>query len=180
MTKNTKKPWQGRFSGETDKFVESFTSSIAFDKRLYEYDIQGSEAHSMMLNSIGILSDKELKDILSALEKIREKIEKLKFDKGLDEIINFADDINKKFNDHAPWNLKKEGKIDEMEQVLSDTAENIRKIAILLLPFLENSARVILDFLNINKNEQNFDNFSNKLKKGTKINEIEAVFPRIK
>ena len=46
------------------------------------------------------------------LEKIREKIEKLKFDKGLDEIINFADDINKKFNDHAPWNLKKEGKID--------------------------------------------------------------------
>ena len=67
-----------------------------------------------------------------------------------------------------------------MEQVLSDTAENIRKIAILLLPFLENSARVILDFLNINKNEQNFDNFSNKLKKGTKINEIEAVFPRIK
>ena len=114
------------------------------------------------------------------LEKIREKIEKLKFDKGLDEIINFADDINKKFNDHAPWNLKKEGKIDEMEQVLSDTAENIRKIAILLLPFLENSARVILDFLNINKNEQNFDNFSNKLKKGTKINEIEAVFPRIK
>ena len=76
MTKNTKKPWQGRFSGETDKFVESFTSSIAFDKRLYEYDIQGSEAHSMMLNSIGILSDKELKDILSALEKIREKIEK--------------------------------------------------------------------------------------------------------
>lgn len=75
MTKNTKKPWQGRFSGETDKFVESFTSSIAFDKRLYEYDIQGSVAHSKMLNSIGILSDIELKEILTALEKVKEKIE---------------------------------------------------------------------------------------------------------
>ena len=75
MTKNTKKPWQGRFSGETDKFVESFTSSIAFDNRLYEYDIQGSVAHSKMLNSIGILSDIELKEILTALEKVKEKIE---------------------------------------------------------------------------------------------------------
>ena len=75
MTKNTKKPWHGRFSGETDKFVESFTSSIAFDNRLYEYDIQGSVAHSKMLNSIGILSDIELKEILTALEKVKEKIE---------------------------------------------------------------------------------------------------------
>ena len=64
MAKNTKKPWQGRFSGETDKFVEDFTSSIEFDKRLYKYDIQGSVAHSMMLNSIGVLDDKELKLIL--------------------------------------------------------------------------------------------------------------------
>jgi argininosuccinate lyase len=74
MAKNTKKPWQGRFSGETDKFVESFTSSIDFDKRLYEYDIQGSVAHSMMLNSIGILNDDELQKILSALEEVKKKI----------------------------------------------------------------------------------------------------------
>ena len=76
MTKNTKKPWQGRFSEETDKFVESFTSSIDFDKRLYSYDIQGTVAHSMMLKSIGILSDSELKEILSALVKVEKKIEK--------------------------------------------------------------------------------------------------------
>ncbi len=76
MAKNTKKPWQGRFSEETDKFVETFTSSIDFDKRLYSYDIQGTVAHSMMLNSIGILSDSELKEILSALVTVERKIEK--------------------------------------------------------------------------------------------------------
>jgi methionyl-tRNA synthetase len=107
-------------------------------------------------------------------------IEKLEFDKALDEIINFANQINKEFNDYAPWNLKKEGKIDEMQQILSDSAENIRKIAILLLPFLENSAQMILDFLKIEKKYQNFDNFNNQLKKGVKINKIEVVFPRIK
>jgi argininosuccinate lyase len=74
MAKNTKKPWQGRFSGKTNKFVEGFTSSIDFDNRLYEYDIQGSVAHSMMLNEIGILSNAELKKILSALKKVKNKI----------------------------------------------------------------------------------------------------------
>ena len=54
MAKNTKKPWQGRFSKKTHNFVEFFTSSIHFDKRLYLYDIEGSKAHSMMLNKIGI------------------------------------------------------------------------------------------------------------------------------
>jgi methionyl-tRNA synthetase len=114
------------------------------------------------------------------IENIRQKIEKLEFDRALDEIIDFSNGINKEFNDHAPWNLKKEGKIDEMEQILSNSAENIRKIAILLLPFLEHSAQMILSFLNVNKNHQNFSYFSKKLQKGGKINEIEAVFLRIK
>jgi argininosuccinate lyase len=43
------KPWDGRFTEKTDRSVESFTSSIAFDKRLYLYDIEGSIAHCRML-----------------------------------------------------------------------------------------------------------------------------------
>lgn len=74
MAKKTKKSWQGRFSKKTHKFVESFTSSIHIDKRLAVYDIWGSAAHSKMLNSIGILSGGELKNILSALKKIEKKI----------------------------------------------------------------------------------------------------------
>ena len=74
MTKNTKKPWQGRFKGQTNKFVEEFTSSINVDYRLAGYDILGSEAHSRMLHSIGILTDAELKKILAALKKVSKKI----------------------------------------------------------------------------------------------------------
>ena len=74
MAKNTKKPWQGRFKGQTNKFVEDFTSSINVDYRLAGYDILGSEAHSRMLNSIGILTNSELKKVLSALKKVSKKI----------------------------------------------------------------------------------------------------------
>jgi hypothetical protein len=39
---NAFKPWAGRFNEPTDAFVEAFTASVDFDRRLYAYDIQGS------------------------------------------------------------------------------------------------------------------------------------------
>ena len=45
------KPWDGRFAEKTDKSVEAFTASIAYDRRLYPYDIDGSIAHCRMLAS---------------------------------------------------------------------------------------------------------------------------------
>ena len=62
--------WGGRFTEATDKFVQRFTSSISFDNRLYQHDINGSIAHAMMLNKVGILTDKEKTEILTGLETI--------------------------------------------------------------------------------------------------------------
>ena len=47
------KPWAGRFTQPTDKFVEEFTASITFDQRMFRYDIQGSIAHCRMLAKQG-------------------------------------------------------------------------------------------------------------------------------
>ena len=32
----SEKPWGGRFNEPTDKFVEEFTESVSFDRRLYK------------------------------------------------------------------------------------------------------------------------------------------------
>lgn len=64
------KPWGGRFSESTDAFVETFTASIPFDKRLYKHDIQGSRAHAQMLGHVGILNPSEVEQILSGLAVI--------------------------------------------------------------------------------------------------------------
>ena len=61
------KPWGGRFNESTDAFVEEFTASINFDKRLYKHDIQGSRAHAQMLAKVGILNNIEVEQILSGL-----------------------------------------------------------------------------------------------------------------
>ncbi len=67
--------WSGRFSEPTDAFVERFTASVGFDRRLYRHDIQGSLAHAGMLNRAGLLSDEEYRDIVQGLEAIQQDIE---------------------------------------------------------------------------------------------------------
>jgi len=74
------KPWAGRFNEPTDAFVEAFTASVDFDRRLYPYDIQGSIAHATMLARQGILTGEERDAIVAGLERVRERIEAGRFD----------------------------------------------------------------------------------------------------
>ncbi|BCX88475.1 argininosuccinate lyase [Methylomarinovum tepidoasis] len=73
------KPWGGRFSQPTDQFVEEFTASVSFDKRLAPYDIQGSIAHARMLHKIGVLTEAECQAIVSGLHQILDEIERGEF-----------------------------------------------------------------------------------------------------
>jgi argininosuccinate lyase len=70
-----KKPWAGRFGEPTDTFVEAFTASVGFDRRLYKYDIAGSIAHAEMLAEVGVLADKECESIVHGLRDIEQEIE---------------------------------------------------------------------------------------------------------
>jgi argininosuccinate lyase len=75
QTSSPAKPWAGRFNAPTDAFVEAFTASVDFDRRLYRYDIQGSIAHASMLARQGILTDGERDAIVTGLETVRARID---------------------------------------------------------------------------------------------------------
>ncbi len=72
---NQQKLSSARFSESTDAFVEAFTASIQFDQRMYKQDIQGSIAHAKMISKVGILSEAELKDVLTGLQQVQDEIE---------------------------------------------------------------------------------------------------------
>jgi len=72
--------WGGRFSEQTDAFVEAFTASVQFDQRMYRQDIAGSRAHAKMLNKITVLSDDDLAAILGGLDKVEQEISSGEFD----------------------------------------------------------------------------------------------------
>ena len=88
MSKTSEKPWDGRFSQKTDKLVEAFTSSIDIDKRLSEYDIQGSIAHCTMLAKTSIITEGESSILIDGLNRIRKEIEagEFRFDDSLEDI----------------------------------------------------------------------------------------------
>jgi argininosuccinate lyase len=80
---STSKLWGGRFNEPTDAFVQRFTASVDFDRRLYAQDIEGSLAHARMLCQSGILSSQEFDLIEQGLTEIRAEIEVGSFDWSL-------------------------------------------------------------------------------------------------
>jgi len=75
MTAPTKKLSSARLTQPTNAFVEQFTASVEFDRRMYQQDIQGSIAHATMLASVGVLTEEECDQIIEGLEKIIIEIE---------------------------------------------------------------------------------------------------------
>jgi argininosuccinate lyase len=64
------KPWAGRFRGSPHPAAEGFTASLAFDRRLWPYDLEGSRAWARALNRAGVLTAEELARILGGLEEV--------------------------------------------------------------------------------------------------------------
>ena len=80
MTTRQNKLWSGRFIQPTDEFVEQFTESVSFDRRLAKVDLQGSRAHASQLAKIGVLSADELQAILGGLDTIEQEIDRDEFE----------------------------------------------------------------------------------------------------
>jgi len=80
MNDSVEKPWGGRFTEPTDAFVEAFTASVTFDKRLYAHDIAGSVAHATMLAKVSVLTDDERDAIVAGLAVIKTEIEADEFE----------------------------------------------------------------------------------------------------
>ena len=72
---DTSNVWGGRFSEATDAFVQRFTASVAFDRRLAQEDIAGSRAHAAMLRDRGVLSADDHERIASGLDRVAAEIE---------------------------------------------------------------------------------------------------------
>ena len=80
--------WGSRFSKSPEKIVSDFNSSLSFDSKLYQYDIEGSIAHAKMLGFQGILSNEEAEQIINALNAILNEINegKLEFNVEFEDI----------------------------------------------------------------------------------------------
>ena len=76
--------WSGRFAEPVDERVKRYTASVFFDKRLAEFDIDGSLAHARMLGAVGLLNAADVASIESGMATIRAEIRAQTFTWSLD------------------------------------------------------------------------------------------------
>jgi argininosuccinate lyase len=67
--------WSALFSEPMSDLVKRYTSSVFFDKRLWQADIAGSLAHAEMLAAQGIISTQDRADIVRGMAQITTEIE---------------------------------------------------------------------------------------------------------
>ena len=76
--------WSALFSEPMSDLVKRYTSSVFFDKRLWQSDIQGSLAHAEMLAAQKIISAQDFADIQRGMAQITQEIASGQFDWKLD------------------------------------------------------------------------------------------------
>ena len=111
--------------------------------------------------------------------KAREAMKTQQLHQVLNAVWAVVADANRYFAGEAPWAL---AKTDPARQgtVLYVTAEVIRQVAILALPFMPASGAKFLDLLNVPASERDFSTLGgqHRLAAGTTLGPIKPVFPR--
>lgn len=94
-------------------------------------------------------------------------------------IFEVVSEANRYFASQEPWALRKTD-FARMETVLFVTAEVLRQVAILVQPFIPESASKLLDILAVPQAERQFSSLASdhQLKSGTSMPAPEPIFPR--
>lgn len=125
--------------------------------------------------------DDELKEFaLETVKKVEKCFETYRVADAVEAVLNLAKRSNKYIDETMPWALAKdESKKARLGTVLYNLLEAIRYIAILLTPFMPQTAEKIFEQMNCDIKDYDSMNTFGALKAGTKVNEAQALFARI-
>jgi len=79
---NVSSLFRTRLSKQFDDRTAQFHTSVVEDLRMFEYDVNGTEAHNIMLHEQGIIEEEDLSKILNALEEIKKEWKEGKLEIG--------------------------------------------------------------------------------------------------
>jgi len=125
--------------------------------------------------------DSELiNSVLNLKSIVEEKMNALKVNEAIDEIMEVLKKCNKYIDDTTPWILAKdESKKERLATVLYNLLESIRISAVLLSPYIPSTSKNIFEQLNTNETSYETINEFGKLEINNKLNEPKILFARI-
>ena len=128
----------------------------------------------------GLKTAETLDAALAALPAARDLLDAdLAFHNALAAIWKVVGDANRYVDGQAPWELRKTDP-DRMATVLYVVAETVRRLALLVQPFVPGSASAMLDLLAVDAGTRTFAVISDdqRLQPGTALPKPQGVFPR--
>ena len=124
--------------------------------------------------------DELIQLVLSAKDRVTEKMDQLRVSEALDEIFEIFRRSNKYIDETMPWVLAKdETKKERLATVLYNLLEAIRQGAVLLQAFLPDTSKEILHQLNTDNHFIESLNEFNGLDEGIHLNDPHPIFERI-
>ena len=130
------KLWGGRFSKDSDELMEDFHSSIAFDQRLYYWDIRGSQAHATMLGKQGIITEEESEILVKGLDEVLREIEEGKV------VFNPSDE-----DIHMNIEVLLTNKVGEVGKKLHTARSRNDQVALDLRLYIKEEVKIVLNIL---------------------------------
>ena len=133
-----------------------------------------------------VAQDKFGKDLQDTAAKViseyREQMDALHFSQALDSIWKLVARANKYIDETTPWVLNKENKTEELSHVMSNLAESLRLIAIMIYPVMTETAPNIYAQLGLNWEDEDQKNLEfGDFAWNTKVVEKpKPIFPRLK
>lgn len=127
--------------------------------------------------------DKELRELAAGLRgRYVAAMEQFAFQTALVEVFKLISRANKYIDETAPWILaKEEANLPRLAQVLYNLLECVRISAVLLTPFMPDSATKILDMLGASEDERDWESVGDwgGLRADASVVKGENLFPRI-
>ncbi|WP_019223324.1 methionine--tRNA ligase [Bartonella rattaustraliani] len=125
-----------------------------------------------------IQDEQLLEKSFQTLEVVRQAMVSHGIHLALSAIFSLVADANRYFASEEPWYLRKNNP-ERFRTVLYITLEILRRIGIMLLPFMPQSAAKLLDSLAISEDERYLHHIENsKIQEGVHLPIPEPIFPR--
>lgn len=108
---------------------------------------------------------------LEQIKQVEDKMDEYHVSEAIQEVWKYISRANKYIDETTPWILAKEENKEPLKAVMFNLAESLRKISILITPFLVNSSKEIKNQLGIDEKDANWDNLRDfdVIKKDTKV-----------
>ena len=98
--------------------------------------------------------DIELENFVNnKIEHVEEEMDEVHVSNSLEEIWQIISRTNKYIDETMPWILYKEEKVEELKNVMYHLVENLRKIAILIKPYMEETSPKMFNQLGMSDTE---------------------------